>query len=145
MLAKVADLAHTRICQLPQEPNGEDNGAAERVTPLRRFRLHDATAAHVHQIATRPARSISGPAAAPPRSRPSAPPSRPPSYYPAESAGTGVIRGGVGYSTSPPRGSRYVSSGHAILIFFNSRRQSVRKACTVAASQTFDGSAPNCR
>ena len=29
LLAKVADLAHTRICELPQESNGEDNGAAE--------------------------------------------------------------------------------------------------------------------
>ena len=28
VLAKVADLAHTRICELPQESNGEDNGAA---------------------------------------------------------------------------------------------------------------------
>ena len=29
LLAKVADLAHTRICPITQEPNGEDNGAAE--------------------------------------------------------------------------------------------------------------------
>ena len=27
--AKVADLAHTRICELPQDSNGEDNGASE--------------------------------------------------------------------------------------------------------------------
>ena len=29
VLAKVADLAHTRVLQLPQDSNGEDNGAAE--------------------------------------------------------------------------------------------------------------------
>ena len=28
VLAKVADLAHTRVLSLPQESNGEDNGAA---------------------------------------------------------------------------------------------------------------------
>ncbi len=28
VLAKVADLAHTRVLQLPQGSNGEDNGAA---------------------------------------------------------------------------------------------------------------------
>ena len=28
VLAKAADLAHTRVLQLPQAPNGEDNGAA---------------------------------------------------------------------------------------------------------------------
>ena len=29
LLAKVADLAHTRVCQLPQASNGENNSAAE--------------------------------------------------------------------------------------------------------------------
>ena len=29
LLAKVADLAHTRICELHQESNSDDNGAAE--------------------------------------------------------------------------------------------------------------------
>ena len=29
LLTKVADLAHTRVLQLPQDSNGEDNGAAE--------------------------------------------------------------------------------------------------------------------
>ena len=28
LLAKVADLVHTRICELPQDSHGEDNGAA---------------------------------------------------------------------------------------------------------------------
>ena len=28
LLAKVADLAHTRICELPQESHGEDKSAA---------------------------------------------------------------------------------------------------------------------
>ena len=28
LLAKVADLAHTQICELPQESHGEDNSAA---------------------------------------------------------------------------------------------------------------------
>ena len=29
LLAKVADLAHTRVLEFPQESNGDDNGAAE--------------------------------------------------------------------------------------------------------------------
>ena len=29
LLAKVADLAHTRVLELPQESNGDDNGAAK--------------------------------------------------------------------------------------------------------------------
>ena len=34
---------------------------------------------------------------------------------------------------------------HAVLIFFNSRRHSVRKRFTVFASSALAGSAPNCR
>ena len=41
MLAKVADLAHTRVLQLPQESNGEDNSAV-----YSRFAAFVVTAVH---------------------------------------------------------------------------------------------------
>ena len=55
------------------------------------------------------------------------------------------MRGRDGETTSAPLTGRQSRSGHAVWIFFNSRRQSVRKALTVFLSFAFAGSAPNCR
>ena len=57
----------------------------------------------------------------------------------------GAMRGGDGETTSAPLTVRQCRSGHAVWIFFSSRRQSVRKASTVRVSPALAGFAPNCR
>ena len=49
------------------------------------------------------------------------------------------------FSCRRPRSMRYSRPVQAALIFFNSRRQSVRKASTVRLSSLRLGFTPNCR
>ena len=57
----------------------------------------------------------------------------------------GGIQGAVGETTNTPWPGEQFKAGHAVLIFFNSRRQSFRKLSTVTRSPALAWSTPNCR
>ena len=58
-------------------------------------------------------------------------------------AATGANRRSRGQEDQDARSGRVVHPGQASLIFFNSRRQSVRKLSTVRLSLDLSGSTPN--
>ena len=60
-------------------------------------------------------------------------------------ADRGCNRGLRGKEDQDALGRRIVQSSQAILIFFNSRRESLRKSWTVRLSPALSGSAPNWR
>ena len=67
------------------------------------------------------------------------------SRYSTRLRGAGEIHGSEGETINTPVAVVYCSPGQAVLIFFNSRRQSVRKLSTVRGSFALGESAPNCR
>ena len=67
------------------------------------------------------------------------------SYLTSRSRSAGGIAGFEGERIRSPKPVVYFRPGQAVCIFFNSRRQSLRKLSTVTRSFALDGSAPNWR